>query len=319
MNPASSISVVTPTFCRPIEVEGLLENLRKQTLLPMEVILIDGAPSVEKATDRVVSRICHDQPFQCRYIRHGRGTAIQRNAGIEIAQGSLIAFVDDDVRLDPTFFEKIMGAFEADTDGEVGGIVGYRTNCHFDPGNRSRWKWYRRLKLLTTYEPGRYDFQSGYPINVNMQPPFSGVRKVDFMTTACAVWRRRVFDSGLRFDHFFSDYGVLEDAHLSLKAGRTWKLLQCGDAHCQELNSPTARVSSRQVGYKSVVNYYYVFRDIAGPLTWRHQLRFWRFQVFELLRISASAIWRHRRSDLEEFSGRLKGFITILGGLGPAS
>ena len=24
--------------------------------------------------------------------------------------------------------------------------------------------------LLTTYEPGRYDFACGYPINANMQP-----------------------------------------------------------------------------------------------------------------------------------------------------
>ena len=181
--------------------------------------------------------------------------------------------------------------------------------------SRLRWKWYRRLRLLKTYEPGRYDFQSGYPVNANMQPPFGGTRPVDFMTTACVIWRRDVFESGLRFDPFFSDYGILEDAHFSLKAGLRWKLFQCGDARCEEMNSPVARVNKKQIGYKCVVNYYYVFRDIVGPLTWRHQLRFWRFQAFELFRITASAVYNGRWTDLEEVQGRLKGFKVVMQGL----
>ena len=231
------------------------------------------------------------------------------------AAGAFIAFIDDDVRLDPRFFETIASAFEGDKERRVGGIVGYRTNQHFDLNDRLRWRWYRRLGLLTTYEPGRYDFQSGYPINANMQPPFSGVRKVDFMTTACAMWRREVFDSGLRFDPFFSNYGVLEDAHFSLRAGRNWGLWQCGDAHCRELHSAGGRVESRSIGYKCVVNYYYVFRDIVQPLTWRHRLRFWRFQAFEMLRIAGSAIRRRRLSDLSELQGRLEGVLAVARGL----
>jgi len=135
------------------------------------------------------------------------------------------------------------------------------------------------------------------------------VREVDFMTTSCAVWRREVFDSGLRFDPFFRDYGVLEDAHFSLRAGREWKLLQSGDARCCELSSPNGRVDRRKLGYKCVVNYYYVFRDIVRPLTWRHKVRFWRYQAFELLRIASSAARRGRRADLLELLGRLEGIV----------
>lgn len=314
MHRSYSISVVTPTFQRPEEVKGLLENLAEQTLLPSEVILVDGAPVEEKASEGIILGMVEHLPFPCRYVRHARGTAIQRNAGIDLATGELIAFVDDDVRLEPEFLETLVAAFASDEERKVGGIVGYRTNAHFDPKDPLRWRWYRRLKLLTTFEPGRYDFQTGYPINANMQAPFSGIRKVDFMTTACAMWRREVFESGLRFDPFFCNYGVLEDAHLSLRAGRNWELLQCGDARCRELSAPGGRTDSRSIGYKCVVNYYYVFRDIVRPLTWRHRARFWRFQAFELFRISASAIRRRRLSDLMELRGRLEGILAILRG-----
>jgi glycosyltransferase involved in cell wall biosynthesis len=311
------ISVVTPTFRRPNEVAGLLENLCRQSLLPTEVILVDGAPNTERETEKIVSSMLQCLPFRCHYVRYQRGTATQRNAGINMAKGAFIALLDDDVRLEPDFLDVSLRVFEQDKERKVGGVVGYRTNLHFDAANSQRWCWYRRLRMLTTYEPGRYDFRTGYPINANLQAPFTGVREVDFMTTACAVWRREVFDSGLRFDPFFSDYGVLEDAHFALRAGRYWRLLQCGDAHCAELSSPNGRTDRRQIGYKCVVNYYYVFQDVAGPLTWRHKARFWRYQAFEIFRLIASALRRRRPADLMELRGRLEGIAFVARGLTP--
>jgi GT2 family glycosyltransferase len=306
------ISVITPTFQRPSEIAGLLENLSQQTLLPSEVIIVDGAPVNETETEKVVAKLKDSLPFKCLYLRHERGTAIQRNAGIKKANGNLIAFVDDDVRLEKDYLEQMAAVFTNDAEKKIGGVVGYRVNKYFDTGSVQRWRWYKRLHLLSTYEPGRYDFKSGYPVNANMQKPFSGVREVDFMTTACAVWRREVFDEGLQFDSFFSDYGVLEDAHFSLRAGQTWKLLQCGDARCIELSSPNGRTDRRKIGFKCVVNYYYVFQDVVQPLTWQHKLRFWRFQTFELLRVFASAIRRRRATDWQEVKGRLEGIKCVL-------
>lgn len=309
-----SISVVTPTFRRPTEVLDLLENLSEQTLLPREIILVDGAPPDENETQKAVEKVIENYPFTIRYIREQGGTAIQRNYGINLAKGEYVALIDDDVRLDKNFLIEIFNIFEKDEEKKVGGIVGYRTNMHFQASSVERWRWYKRLKLLKTFEPGRYDFQCGYPINNNMQPPFEGVRPVDFMTTACAVWRREVFDSGLRFDIFFKDYGVLEDAHFSLRAGKTWELLQCGDAHCIELNSPNGRTSSRKIGYKCVVNYYYVFRDIAEPLSLGHKFRFWRYQAFEVFRIGSSALRRRRWSDVQDAIGRIEGVLAVARG-----
>jgi len=306
-----SISVVVPTLRRPEEIETFLRNLSEQDVLPFEVIVVDGAPEDDRATESVVERLRTSFAVDLQYLRQQGGTAVQRNTGIDVAQGSLIALLDDDVRLAPDFLKAMADVFVADRQKNIGGVVGYRINRHFEIDGSQRWRWYKRLNLLSVFEPGRYDFECGYPINNNLQPPFTGTREVDFMTTACAVWRRQVFDSGLRFSHFFTDYGVLEDAHLSLKARSTWKLVQCGDAHCEELHSPNGRVSRRKIGFKCVVNYYFVFTDIVGPLSISHKWRFWRFQAFEFLRVGAWAIRRRDRHSLQDLIGRVQGVLTI--------
>lgn len=309
-----AISVVIPTYRRPQEAAGLLENLRQQTTPPAEVILVDGAPPEETATEIAVRALIPMLPFPCHYFRHAKGTAIQRNAGIQCAQSELVALIDDDIRLEPDFFAQMLAAFAQDPAQQVGGIVGYRTNQHFKAADTERWRWYRRLRLFTTYEPGRYDYQCGYPINVNLQPPFNGVREVDFMTTACAVWRRAVF-AEQDFDPFFRDYGMLEDAHFALRARRRWKLWQCGNARCAHLHSPHGREDLRKLGFKRVVNYYFVFQDVARPLTWRQQWRFWRFQTFEFARTAASALRRGKPAELSELWGRLAGVCAVARGL----
>lgn len=307
-----NVSVVTPTLRRPAEVLGLLENLSEQTILPTEVILVDGAPAGVTETEAAVEKVLHSFPFEIRYIRHGGGTAIQRNVGIDAAKSDFIALVDDDVRLDKNFLGKMLEVFRADEPKKIGGIVGYRTNQYFRAEDSERWRWYKRLHLLKTFEPGRYDFETGYPINNNLQPPFKGVREVDFMTTACAVWRREVFDSGLRFDTFFHDYGILEDAHFSLRARLKWTLLQHGEADCEELHSPNGRENSRKIGYKCVVNYYFVFQDIMRPLSLKQKFRFWRFQAFEFVRIGFSALRRRDWSNVQEILGRVHGVFAVL-------
>jgi glycosyltransferase involved in cell wall biosynthesis len=295
------ISVVTPTYLRPQEISELLLHLKDQTVLPFEVILIDGADPSNKETENAVAAISQDLPYRCTYLRHDRGTAIQRNAGIENAQGDFVAFIDDDIRLDADYFEQMLAAYAEDKQMRVGGIAGYITNQYLDASKSPRWRWYRRLRLFGTYQPGRYDYTTGYPINRYLHPPHAGLREIDFMGSNCGVWRREVFDRGLRFSPFFADYGVLEDAHLALRARRDWTLWECGKAHCQHFHSPRGRINKRRLAWKTAVNYRYVFVDIVRHRSWRQNTRFWVVQAFELFRLLASAV----RKGGDEWSGVL--------------
>ena len=133
----------------------MLENLRRQTVLPLEVVLVDGAPEGEDETQAVVQSILPTLNYRLVYIRRGGGTAIQRNIGIDRAEGAFIAFIDDDVRLDPDYFERMLEVYDKDTERRIGGMAGYITNQFLDPDKSPRWRWYRRMRLFTTYEPGR--------------------------------------------------------------------------------------------------------------------------------------------------------------------
>jgi len=304
-----SISVVTPTLHRAPEVRGLLENLRAQTLQPAELLLIDGAAPPGDETQALVAEAGERMPFRCRYWRRGGGTAIQRNVGIDQARGDYVAFIDDDIRLEPDFFERIMAVYSQDTAGRVGGVAGYIVNQHLDPTRSPRWRWYRRLRLFTTYEPGRFDYRSGYPINRYLQPPHDGVREIDFMGANCAVWRRAVFAGGLRFSEFFTGYGVLEDAHLALRARRHWKLLECGRARCVHLRAADGREDSGQVAWKSAVNYRFVFLDIVPDRSLAQELRFWRVQLFDLARLIAYAMRFPSRDHWRAAAGKARGIL----------
>lgn len=284
----SRISIVTPTLGRPAEIEGLLENIALQKQLPEELIIIDGAPEEDFRTSDRVARTAQRMPYRVRYIRRSGGTAIQRNEGIDAAVGDYVAFVDDDIRLEPDFFVRVSSVFEDDLEMKVGGVAGYITNQYLDPETSRRWRLYRRLGLFTTYEPGRYDYIVGYPINRYLQPPHDAVREIDFMGAGCAVWRAEVFRDGLRFDEFFSGFGVLEDAHLALRARRKWNLVEDGKARCLHLKARSSRENGFKIGRKTAVNYRYVFLDIVPRRSIRQEGRFWLVQVVDLVSAAAA-------------------------------
>jgi glycosyltransferase involved in cell wall biosynthesis len=276
-------------------------------LLPFEVILVDGAPAEETETEQVVRSMMGSLPYPCVYVRHGGGTAIQRNVGIDRVQGEYVAFIDDDIRLAPDYFERMLEVFEADLEKRIGGIAGYITNQYLNAATSPRWRWYRRLRLFSTYEPGRYDYNSGYPINRYLQPPHDGIREIDFMGSNCALWRREVMDEGLRFDHFFADYGMLEDAHFALRAKKHWRLVENGRAHCQHLHAPGGRTSLKRVAWKTAVNYRYVFLDIVPERTVRQEWNFWKVQCFDLVRLLAHAARNGGKENWESALGKLQG------------
>ena len=305
---SSDISVVVPTYQRPEQIEPLLATFAEQTIRPAEIVIVDGASPDDSRTEVIVQQIAAGYPIPIRYIRsERRGTSVQRNVGIENAVHEFVALIDDDIRIEPSFFEEILNVFEKDTEFLIGGVAGHRVNLYKPMSDLARWRWYKRLRLFSTYEPGRYDFLSGYPINQNLHPPFEGTREVDFITTACAVWRKAVFASGLRFNESLKGYAVVEDALFSMQAGRKWKLLQCGSARCTELNAPGGRVRRRELGYKKVYNYRFLFVTVVPQRTWRHELRFWYVQCVLALQLVLGTLRRRDPSGFAELLGRLHG------------
>ena len=119
------ISVVVPTFNGADRLPSLLEGVRKLLIpktLSWEIIVIDNNSTDN--TDDVVKSLQQQWqrcPFRCGFEPR-QGAAYARRAGVDLAQGHYIVFVDDDVLLDPHW---IVRAWEfARIHSDAGAIAG---------------------------------------------------------------------------------------------------------------------------------------------------------------------------------------------------
>ncbi len=88
---SASISVVIPTFDMGQFLRHTLTNVLRQTLEPLEVIVVDNG-----SKDGTVEMLRRNFPSVCIVTQTERGVSAARNAGIDAAKGDFIAFKDAD-------------------------------------------------------------------------------------------------------------------------------------------------------------------------------------------------------------------------------
>lgn len=104
------VSVVVATRNRPEHVRGCLEQLLALEHPTFDVVVVDNDPSSAATADVFAELVGDDARF--RYVRLDQaGVSRARNAGIDAARGPLVAFIDDDVRVDPFWLQGLVRAF----------------------------------------------------------------------------------------------------------------------------------------------------------------------------------------------------------------
>lgn len=101
----TGLAVVVPTRDRPELLEGCLAALRTAEVPLTDIIVVDSASSharaVAPARSLGVTVLRCDRP----------GASLARNVGWRATRRPIVAFVDDDVRVSPTWAPKIMAPF----------------------------------------------------------------------------------------------------------------------------------------------------------------------------------------------------------------
>jgi len=118
------LTVVLCTYNRADRLRPALDALLAQTGdVDYEVIVVDNNST--DATASVVSEAAARAPGRLRYAFEGRqGLSHARNCGIALAHGHIVAFTDDDVRVDEGWAAQIVRAFQANADVDyLGGRV----------------------------------------------------------------------------------------------------------------------------------------------------------------------------------------------------
>jgi GT2 family glycosyltransferase len=119
--PRPSVSLIIPTAARPERLRQCLSSVAKLTYADLEVIVVDNRPD-DPSTREVVDEFVA-WGHVVRYVaEHFPGSAVARNHGIASSSAELVAFTDDDVKLDPQWLDWLVEPFRLDP--EVGVVCG---------------------------------------------------------------------------------------------------------------------------------------------------------------------------------------------------
>ena len=135
------ISVIVPIYKVEKYLKRCIDSILNQTYKNIEVILVDdGSPdNCGKICDEYLKK---DKRIKVIHKENG-GLSSARNAGLEIATGDYIGFVDSDDWIEPKMYEiLITNAINYDAQVSVGGVVdlleldnGYKTTKSTFDGN----------------------------------------------------------------------------------------------------------------------------------------------------------------------------------------
>ena len=112
---APYVSVVIASRDGEATLADTLDSLMDLDYPAFEVVVVDNASRTGGVRALVADYA--DAPHPVRYVREDRpGLALAHNTGLEHAAGTVVAFIDDDVIVDPRWLAQIAKGFEAGPD-----------------------------------------------------------------------------------------------------------------------------------------------------------------------------------------------------------
>lgn len=160
-----NVSVVIPTRNRSALVARAIECIESQTIAPdfYEVIIIDNNSSDDT---RPILEQKSKKYSNLRYtFQTKRGAAATRNAGLRIARGELVLFIDDDVQAEPDLIRWHVEYQKRNPGASVIGAVTIPWGDTREPFHR----YLRDRRILNPYTPskGPIDFSYYHTSNVS--------------------------------------------------------------------------------------------------------------------------------------------------------
>jgi glycosyltransferase involved in cell wall biosynthesis len=116
--PGEMVTVAVCTRNRSDELKRCLESLLAVDWTPLEILVVDNCPSDDE-TLRTVLQYPRVQYALCRDLGLDRA----RNMALRLAQGEIVAFTDDDVRVEPSWIKGLVANFRDPMVAVVTGIT----------------------------------------------------------------------------------------------------------------------------------------------------------------------------------------------------
>ena len=245
-------SLVIPA-ADPDDVERLLDALLAIPDAPGEVVVVHAGPGRQPGARLRGWSARSEAPFDLVFVASPPGLTRQRNIGIDIATRDFLFFLDPSFEPLPGYFAVTRRVFDLDRDGCVGGVGGVVLN-------QSR-------RSLPRFGAGAQPLAYG-------RSAFSGLRRVDVLTGGASAWRREVFVDR-RFSCYFGEWSEGEDVEFSLRAGKSWTLLCCGESRVKRLPGANSVPSGYHAARAGIRNRYFIWSRHTPSPDPPHEMRFW--------------------------------------------
>lgn len=137
------VSIIVPVYKVEPYLERCIASLRNQTLEDIEIILVDdGSP--DNCPQMCDAYAALDSRIRVVHKKNG-GLSSARNAGLKVATGAYVGFVDSDDDVEPDMYEKMLSVMRAE---QVDFVMSDYLRISADGS--------RHLKTLDIH-PGRYN------------------------------------------------------------------------------------------------------------------------------------------------------------------
>ncbi|MBO9673060.1 MAG: glycosyltransferase family 2 protein [Sphingobacteriaceae bacterium] len=294
------ISLIIPTFNRKEALHRTIESISTQECQPEEIFIIDASvpfipenDSLKQLFPDLKSNILHLPARQ-------KGSAKQRNQGIELAKNGIIGFVDDDIILEPKCIENLYrGLID---NGRCGGINATISNQSFHPlGTLSKLVYWAMGINTAQFLPGKCVGPIITFLPASAQD--SDIVQVDWLNTTCTLYRREALPSPV-FDEHFTGYSLMEDLALSLRVGKKWTLLNSQHAVIYHNSQPGDEKNNLLImAEMDLVNRYYIMKYILHRSSFKHKLQLLLQQVFSGIatkHIFKSKYWKAKMNAIQK-------------------
>ena len=230
------VSVVICSYGRPEILHDTVQSVSRQTVLPEQILIV--CPSGEHVISQTL------QEDRVRFLLSPRGLTLQRNIALDnLGDCDLVAFLDDDMELCPSYLANMVHLFTTDPH-----IIVASGHMLADGGRGDQVARKHARIMCANAELQARDCD---PIPT---------RPLDYGYGCNLIVRASVARLN-RFDERLSLYAWLEDSDYSHRCTRGQKQPVINlSAKCVHMGWRGGRISGRKMGYSQIINPIYLWR-----------------------------------------------------------
>jgi glycosyltransferase involved in cell wall biosynthesis len=289
-------------------MKRLLDNLSDQTFKDFDLVVIDASKGNEVADIWSKTKYAFPVIYQ-KAVR--KGLPSQRKQAVAASAAELLCFLDDDVLLESDFLQIGIDIMQRNSD--IAGISGYITNT------LSQTTWRTKLRGLITFIPNMRPgilYGNGMTKNLSDQPPFSGLRDVEFLCGGLTFYRVKVFQEIPISEDICRLYelglGKAEDLYYSLQVAKKYRICLSGDLRAQHLHAPGSRVDPAKVGRGWMATQHLIFKSSHQSLYLKNQAWYWSSIFADTLFFLLVSFLTNKKVLRTQYLGRWHGMLYCL-------